>query len=491
MLERFAVLNRLWSFSVLALVSLLAINAIQSYSSISELVMNESRASNTKSMLRAVKDVYSSVQDAELGLRGFLISGKADQLRPYFISLNSIKENITTLKGIQSELPEQEPRIRQLEKVIEERLHQMTQNINQKSVNVNSDRVASRNMLISHESMIRIRALISEMEEAEFELLNQQYLQARESRSKVKATIIIANGIGLVLVIVIGVLVSRAIKRQKTEAAWLEAMVEKRTRELKHFSEELQRSNGELQDFAFVASHDLQEPLRKIRAFGDRLASRYSEALGDGADYVYRMQNAAERMSKLIEDLLTFSRVTTRSNPIESVDLNETMKEILDTLEIAIEEKGAEINVEALPTVEADSSQMKQLFQNLVGNALKFTRPGVTPKISVRVAETQNTDGKAGSFVKWFRIEVEDNGIGFDEKYLEKIFTPFQRLHGREQYEGTGIGLAICRRIVQRHQGELWASSELDAGTTFIIDLPAYQSDKVDTLTKELIEYEF
>lgn len=491
MVERFTVLNRLWTLSVVVLITLLGVNAIQSYSAISELVANEARTSNTKSMLRSVKDVYSSVQDAELGLRGFLISGKADHLRPYFTALASIRENILALKSIDSELPEQDQRISELEKVITERLTQMTQNINQKSVNMDSEWVASSNMLISHQSMMQIRALITEMEEAEFELLNEQSLQSRQSRTKVKSTIIVANGIGLVLIIVIGVLVKRAIKLQKTEADWLEAMVEKRTRELKLFSDELQRSNSELQDFAFVASHDLQEPLRKIRAFGDRLASRYSEQLGDGADYIYRMQNAAERMSRLIEDLLTFSRVSTRSNPIESVDLNLIIKEVLENLEVAIEEQGALVKVGTLPTIEADSMQMKQLFQNLIGNALKFHKPTVAPEININVIDHTQDGQDQPSFNQMYQIEIQDNGIGFDEKYLEKIFTPFQRLHGREHYEGTGIGLAICRRIVQRHQGDLSARSEPNVGTTFVIELPEQQRAQVDTVTQELINHEF
>lgn len=490
MLEGFSGLHRLWTFCVLLLVTVMVINAIQSYSAISELVDNESRAGKTKSMLRALKDVYSSMQDAELGLRGFLIAGKADLLKPYFTALDDIKKSTVALNAVVSEKAMQAERVEKLETMISARLAQMSSDINEKSENIGSERVSNKSLMDSHRSMISMRNLVSEMENTEFQLLNEQYLEARQSRSKVKSTIVISNSISLILILVIAFLVKRMLDKQRSESDWLEAMVEKRTRELKHFTDELQRSNNELQDFAFVASHDLQEPLRKIRAFGDRLSSRYAERLGDGADYIHRMQGAAQRMSNLIEDLLTFSRVSTRSNPTEKVDLGNVVKEVLENLEIAIEEHKAQISVDTLPTVEADPSQMRQLFQNIIGNALKFTVPDRSPIIAVKLIAEEADEDLTGKMT-YYTIEISDNGIGFDERYLEKIFAPFQRLHGRENYEGTGIGLAICRRIVQRHQGELTARSQPGEGTTFVITMPEFQRENLEKISEELSEYEF
>jgi signal transduction histidine kinase len=241
-----------------------------------------------------------------------------------------------------------------------------------------------------------------------------------------------------------------------------------RSREVERVNAELARSNRELEDFAFVASHDLQEPLRKIIAFGERLDSRERGALSaEGRDYVERMRRAAERMKALIDDLLAYSRVTTRAQPFAPVDLGEVVAEVLSDLEVRIEAAGADVEVGPLPAVVADRVQMRQLFQNLLVNALKFHRPGEAPAIRVAAAPA---DGDA-------EIEVADRGIGFDEKYLDRLFKPFHRLHGRDAYEGTGIGLAICKKIVERHHGSITASSRPGAGARFTIRLPLGQPD--------------
>ncbi len=236
-------------------------------------------------------------------------------------------------------------------------------------------------------------------------------------------------------------------------------------------NETLQQRNRELQEFAYMASHDLQEPLRKIRAFAELLKEEYAPLLDDeGRYYLDRMQDAATRMSRLIEDLLTFSRVTTQGRPFERVDLHAILQQVLADLEVRIAETGAQVHVEGhWPVVEADATQMRQLLQNLIGNALKFHHPDRPPEVWLR-ASLEGEDGETSCI-----IEVQDNGIGFDEKYLDRIFSPFQRLHGRGRYAGTGMGLAICRRIVERHHGQLTARSQPGAGATFIVRLPLTQ----------------
>lgn len=227
--------------------------------------------------------------------------------------------------------------------------------------------------------------------------------------------------------------------------------------------QKLEVNNRELQDFAYVASHDLQEPLRKIQAFGDRLKKQAGAQLDDKSrDYLERMQSAAARMQALINDLLTFSRVTTKAQPFVRTDLDNLVSEVLSDLEIRLERSGGRVEVGQLGALEVDASQMRQVIQNLVGNALKFHKPEVPPVVTVSGQE------KAG----YYELRVADNGIGFDEKYLDRIFTPFQRLHGRGEYEGTGIGLSVVRKIVDRHGGQVTAQSRPDEGATFIITLP-------------------
>lgn len=235
---------------------------------------------------------------------------------------------------------------------------------------------------------------------------------------------------------------------------------------------ELARSNAELEQFAFVASHDLQEPLRKIQAFGDRLKVKCQPLEApDIQDYLERMQGAAARMRTLINDLLAFSRVIRSSEPFVPVDLAQITKEVLGDLEVRIEKSGAKIELQELPKVEADAMQMRQLMLNLLSNALKFQAPGASPVI--RISATNLTPL---SREPQCEIRVQDNGIGFDEKYMDKIFAVFQRLHGRTEYEGTGVGLAVCRRIVDRHHGTITAQSEPGKGATFIVMLPIKQS---------------
>jgi PAS domain S-box-containing protein len=227
---------------------------------------------------------------------------------------------------------------------------------------------------------------------------------------------------------------------------------------------ELQRSNQALEDFASIASHDMQEPLRKVISFGNMLSKGYKDSLGEtGNDYLRRMLDGTDRMQSLLKGLLEYSRVTTKTDPFVEVELAKIVDEVLSDLEIRIKRTGAEVRVLELPVVKADPTQMRQLLQNLIGNALKFHKDREKPVVEVRSALA---DGK-------LQIMVEDNGIGFEEQYLERIFVLFQRLHGKNsQYEGTGMGLAICKKIVERHGGSITARSTPGAGSRFIITLP-------------------
>lgn len=241
--------------------------------------------------------------------------------------------------------------------------------------------------------------------------------------------------------------------------------------QLKIHTKKLEISNRELQDFASVAAHDLQEPLRKIQSFADRVVARGRETLPeDMQDYLGRIQKSAGRMQVLINDLLSYSRVTTKAQPFIPVDLNQILEQVTADLELRLEQSGGKIVNEGLPSTEADPTQMRQLLQNLIGNALKFKKPDQAPLVTVRGGESSDPD-----FIK---IDIADNGIGFDEKYTDRIFTIFQRLHGRTEFEGTGIGLAIVRKIADRHGGTVTAQSKPGEGSTFSVLLPKKQGDR-------------
>jgi light-regulated signal transduction histidine kinase (bacteriophytochrome) len=233
---------------------------------------------------------------------------------------------------------------------------------------------------------------------------------------------------------------------------------------LRKYATRLERSNRDLEDFAFIASHDMQEPLRKVRAFGDLLKTGYRANLDErGADYIDRMVNAAVRMQHMLDSLLAYSRVTTRGLPFQPVDLNAAAAAALEDLENRLHTTGGQVEVGPLPTIEADPQQMEQIFQNLIGNALKFHANGVAPQVRVegRILPGDLTE-----------IIVSDNGVGFSMEFADRLFQPFQRLHGRSAYEGNGVGLAICRKIAERHGGYITAHSTPGQGATFVVTMP-------------------
>lgn len=242
---------------------------------------------------------------------------------------------------------------------------------------------------------------------------------------------------------------------------------------------DLNRSNKELEQFAYVASHDMNEPLRKITTFIERLNNKYYNELGEeGQLYLNRIVASAENMRRLIDTLLEFSRTTRHSQPFEMTDLNAILAQVVSDLELQIEDTGAVIDSDKLPAIEAVPSQMKQIFDNLLSNSIKFRKPGVSPHISIkcqRLGKKQKNEANLDQHKTFYRIDFSDNGIGFEPEYREKIFQIFQRLHGKAEYPGSGIGLAIAKKIADHMKGKIYATSEPGSGATFTLILPERQ----------------
>jgi PAS domain S-box-containing protein len=262
-----------------------------------------------------------------------------------------------------------------------------------------------------------------------------------------------------------------------TDRKQAEQYIQQQTDELQRSNVELRQSNENLQQFAQVASHDLQEPLRRIQAFSDILQNQFEDNLSDGErNMIQRIQKSAGRMQHLIKDLLVYSRLATHRDAFEPIPLGDVLADVRNDLEMVIAEKQARIQVGPLPVVMGNDSRLRQLFQNLIANALKFQQPGQQPCIDIKAQPARSADlpdrlRESGGRSFWL-ITVADNGLGFDEKYKDRIFTPFQRLHDGAAYSGTGIGLAICYRVTESHGGAIDVSSQPGQGATFKVFLP-------------------
>jgi light-regulated signal transduction histidine kinase (bacteriophytochrome) len=311
--------------------------------------------------------------------------------------------------------------------------------------------------------MDKIRAQLAEMKAEENRLLVLRTAEALKSSRATRIMILNGEILANAFLILAGVLVAQEMRRRRRAEfeihqlnVDLEKRVEQRTAELVEQTKELERSNSDLQQFAYVASHDLQEPLRMVASFTQLLAKRYGEKLDDDArEFIHYAVDGATRMQTLISDLLNYSRVGTQGKPLVPADSAALVKRVLDTLQCGIEESGAVIVLDTLPWVMADPQQLGQLFQNLLANAIKFRREEPP---QVRIC--------ADKIGKEWKISVQDNGIGISAEHIDRVFIIFQRLHTKAEYPGTGIGLAICKKIVERHGGRIWIEPSAGGGTT-------------------------
>jgi signal transduction histidine kinase len=476
-------------------------NGVITFFNLRRINQNVILVDHSHQILALVRTLRIRMVDAETGMRGYVITSDEAFLEPYRNALTSLQETRQQLDQLLAQSPEQRELLATFDKQSESSLAHMRKAIDLRRSEDTQAAAALIRTGVGRVRMDAIRTTLRSLEANERELLDDRNRESTRSYRTAMTTGILTCAFGMALTGLAHYWIVREMEKRDQATAnlqqandFLEHRVAERTTEITKanalmrseiderrraeervqlFAEELQRSNRELEQFASVASHDLQEPLRKIQAFGDRLSERFRKELGEqGQDYIDRMLASAKRMRTLIDDLLEYSRVSTKAQPFAVLDLNGVVADVVSDLEARLQQSGGRVEVGSLPIVRGSPLQMRQLFQNLISNALKFHRPDVPPVVRISAdimpaeAEANGVTGLQG------RIIVADNGIGFEPQYGERIFDLFQRLHGRDEYEGTGIGLAICRKIVERHNGQITAESSPGEGARFLVTLP-------------------
>ena len=447
----------------LASVILVTLNILFYWSFIKQKETSD-RVNQSQKNLRALEAVLSSVKDAETGQRGYLLTGQESYLKPHSLALKTIDREIKALKTLSVGDPAQQQQLSILEPLVRNKLAELQNTIDLRK---NQREAAAVQLVLTNqgqELMDQIRLTIQQMQDTKNQQL-QNWLTTKEQEARRLQWTFIP---GIILNLMAFYLVYRAIQketsdRKQAEASLkklneeLEHRVQERTTELKDANTNLLRSNRELEQFAYVASHDLQEPLRAINSYTQLLARKYQGNLDAKADkYIGYIVEGATRMQQLINDLLSFSRVGTKAKEFEAIACEAVLSKVLSNLRVAIAESRSVVTHDPLPTVMGDEIQLIQLFQNLIGNAIKFHREE-PPRVHISAQQSKN---------EWV-FSVRDNGIGMEAEYFDRIFTIFQRLHSKSEYPGTGIGLAVCKKIVERHGGRIWLESTLGVGTTF------------------------
>lgn len=428
------------------------------------------RVRHTYQVIGALETTLSLVKDVETGARGFVITRDSSYLEPYHAALRLLPAKLNEVEALTNDNPVQVQRMVLLEQLVWGKVDMVKLRVGALLTNTRKSFTYTDE---GNRRMNQLRRHIAVMVDTEKALMNSRNWQANRS---FRNTLILIFALSILTFLALALsywqLERELTRRQKTE----EQLRDYEAR-LKEQIRQLEASNQELERFAFVASHDLQEPLRKMQSFATLVTDRYANLLNDESKtFMSKIIYSAERMSKLIKDLLNFSRMSSNREDFKPIRLDALIRRILDDQELRIKGLNVQVEVGPLPMVHAVGSQLEHLFSNLISNALKFVRPGVQPFLRI---QAKPIDGRAYAELiagrRYFEITVEDNGIGFDEKYLDHIFKVFQRLHGKNEFEGTGIGLAICKRVVVYHHGFITAHSQLNQGTTFVVVLPESQ----------------
>jgi signal transduction histidine kinase len=442
-----SLLNRKVQFAFAAAIVILLIVGAFSYRSMVESAESERWVRHTHEVLENIQALLAATVDVESSARGFALAGQDSFLDTYRPSILSAEQHEATLRTLTADNPEQQVRLSTIEGLVAQKFQRTEMIIGlrrAKGLEAAADAVRSE---VGQRIMGEIQAATQQMQDEERRLLVLRDADAERRLAQAKTVLIFGTFLALLIAAGAGWNVLRDNSRRKEAEVLLLQKVD-----------ELNRSNEELGQFAYIASHDLQEPLRMVGSYTQLLARRYKGKLDADADeFIAFAVDGANRMQRLIQDLLAFSRVGTKGSDLSDTSSEEALEQALMNLRGAIEASGALVTHDPLPTVLADEMQLTQLFQNLVGNAIKYQSPGV-PKVHIAAARN---GGK-----KW-TFSVKDNGLGIDSQYFERIFGMFQRLHKREEFAGTGIGLAICKKIVERHGGSISVESQPGQGSTF------------------------
>ncbi|RYU94141.1 sensor histidine kinase [Emticicia agri] len=450
--------------SFIVCIVLLAILSWTSYQKIKDSTTYAVSVENTHEILRKSEELISILKDFETGQRGYILTRERVFLEPYYRAESRINQVYRTLQFQIRDNPLQVKRLDTLRVAILTKIRLLRLNVREAEQNNQLDK---ETFLAGKQEMDKIRVIVNRFQATEKQLLEQRKALKNKTNKQTTSFLLLLSVFSFALLIVCFLLIFLELQRRLKFQHQLENKID-----------ELNRSNADLEQFAYVSSHDLQEPLRKIRAFSDRLVRKHSDSLNeDGKETLEKITYSAERMQTLINDLLDFSRLVNRKEiGFQEVNLQETVGRVVNDLSVKIEEKKAQINVEKLPYIWGVSFQLNQLFLNLISNALKFSAQDRTPVVDISYSLVKGGEIKGIEKIRkeldYHKIVISDNGIGFEEEYAEKIFVIFQRLHARNHYEGTGVGLAICRRIMSNHNGFIFAESQLGEGARFILYFP-------------------
>ena len=437
-------------FGVAALVLLVV--GFAAYLNISQSIETTAEAARIRGTIDRLVVILSNIRDVENAQRGYIITGREYYLSDFETSATNAEAAILVLQSQEGAHALQSAELDSLILLVRNRLEFARETI---VLGRQSGLARARNEIMTDKGLQMTNAIrqhVSDLESRKRESLQNVKTLARERANQTVPFIIFSSAVAFIfLVLAMMVLRQDIAERKRLEAA------------LQDRAEDLQRSNEDLERFAYVASHDLKEPLRMVSNFCQLLEQKYRESMDDeGKEYIRYSIEGTKRMQLLIDDLLAYARVGTRGNPFAHLDGNEVLKEILTNIRMMIDERKAVVTFDPLPVVYGDVVQIGQVLQNLITNAVKFQKKDSAPQVHVSAVRT------SGEVV----FSVRDNGIGIDPRHFGKLFNLFQRLHGREEYSGTGIGLAVCKRIIGRHKGRIWVESEPGKGSTFFFSLP-------------------
>lgn len=429
----------------------------------------------TYQVLCELKDTLNSLLDVETGNRGYALTLRKEFLDPYKWGIKNTLDNLDRLENLLTEPDDAQP-LANLREIANEKIAYS------KKVVVTANTSQENGAILVGEGegkriMDRFRQVSGEIAERKTKLLDKKIAELATAQELVWASIGVLSAVSIGILIWVFRISTNALEEEKTRVLELNKEIEQRKRTeraLKDATTRLVSSNTDLQQFAYVASHDLQEPLRAVSGFVQLLAAKNKATFDEESlVWVNHAVEGSQRMRTLINDLLSYARIESRGKDFVTVDLNEVLERVKHDLSVTIEETHATINFDKLPTVSGDPTQLGQLFQNLINNAIKF-RSSADPFVTIN-AEVNGTENV---------LSVKDNGRGFDMEHAERIFVIFQRLQGRTEAPGTGIGLAVCKKIVERHHGRIWVDSKVGEGTTFFFTLPTFKiGDKNDDTT--------